>query len=109
MKNWFFPSSETHAFRIFSIAHILEYELLRSFKIQGSDFGKIPVLQFRCVYTFQTIELFLVILPRIRLELTHLTAPEPKSGVSTNFTTWALRKAILAGNLLMGQYFYSGE
>ncbi len=27
--------------------------------------------------------------PKIRLELTHLTAPEPKSGVSTNFTTWA--------------------
>ncbi|NGX48205.1 MAG: hypothetical protein K1000chlam3_01595, partial [Chlamydiae bacterium] len=32
------------------IAHILEYELLRSLKIQGSDFGKIPILQFRCVY-----------------------------------------------------------
>jgi 8-oxo-dGTP diphosphatase len=28
-------------------------------------------------------------LPRIGLEPTHLTAPEPKSGVSTNFTTWA--------------------
>jgi site-specific DNA recombinase len=27
--------------------------------------------------------------PRIGLEPTHLTAPEPKSGVSTNFTTWA--------------------
>ena len=29
-------------------------------------------------------------LPRIGLEPTHLAAPEPKSGVSTNFTTWAL-------------------
>ena len=29
--------------------------------------------------------------PRIGLEPTHLTAPEPKSGVSTNFTTWAYR------------------
>ncbi|BBI16569.1 Uncharacterized protein NCS13_1_0374 [Neochlamydia sp. S13] len=28
-------------------------------------------------------------LPKIGLEPTHLTAPEPKSGVSTNFTTWA--------------------
>lgn len=28
-------------------------------------------------------------LPRIGLEPTHLAAPEPKSGVSTNFTTWA--------------------
>lgn len=28
-------------------------------------------------------------MPRIGLEPTHLTAPEPKSGVSTNFTTWA--------------------
>ncbi|NGX26477.1 MAG: hypothetical protein K940chlam6_00400 [Chlamydiae bacterium] len=37
------------AFRIFSIAHIQEYELLRSFKIQGSDFDKIPILQFRYV------------------------------------------------------------
>lgn len=27
--------------------------------------------------------------PRIGLEPTHLTAPEPKSGVSTNFTIWA--------------------
>ena len=27
--------------------------------------------------------------PRIGLEPTYLTAPEPKSGVSTNFTTWA--------------------
>ena len=27
--------------------------------------------------------------PRIGLEPTHLTAPDPKSGVSTNFTTWA--------------------
>ena len=27
---------------------------------------------------------------RERLELSHLTAPEPKSGVSTNFTTSAL-------------------
>ncbi len=30
-------------------------------------------------------------MPRIGLEPTHLAAPEPKSGVSTNFTTWALR------------------
>ncbi len=28
-------------------------------------------------------------LPRIGLEPTHLTAPDPKSGVSANFTTWA--------------------
>ena len=28
--------------------------------------------------------------PRIGLEPTHLAAPEPKSGVSTNFTTWAV-------------------
>jgi site-specific DNA recombinase len=30
--------------------------------------------------------------PRRGLEPPHLTAPEPKSGVSTNFTTWAGRK-----------------
>ncbi len=35
------------------------------------------------------LELFGLIVPKIRLELTHLAAPEPKSGVSTNFTTWA--------------------
>lgn len=29
-------------------------------------------------------------LPKIGLEPTHLAAPEPKSGVSTNFTTWAV-------------------
>jgi 8-oxo-dGTP diphosphatase len=29
------------------------------------------------------------LLPRIGLEPTHLTAPDPKSGVSANFTTWA--------------------
>ena len=28
-------------------------------------------------------------MPRIGLEPTHLAIPEPKSGVSTNFTTWA--------------------
>ncbi len=28
-------------------------------------------------------------MPRIGLEPTHLTAPDPKSGVSANFTTWA--------------------
>lgn len=27
--------------------------------------------------------------PRIGLEPTHLAVPEPKSGVSANFTTWA--------------------
>ncbi len=40
--------------------------------------------------------------PRKRLELLHLAAPEPKSGASTNFATWAganfLRDAILALN-----------
>lgn len=30
--------------------------------------------------------------PRIGLEPTHLTAPEPKSGVSTNFTIWAMKE-----------------
>ena len=29
--------------------------------------------------------------PRRGLEPPHLAAPEPKSGVSTNFTTWASR------------------
>ena len=28
-------------------------------------------------------------MPRKGLEPSHLAAPEPKSGVSTNFTTWA--------------------
>ena len=28
--------------------------------------------------------------PRIGLEPTRLTAPDPKSGVATNYTTWAL-------------------
>ncbi len=28
-------------------------------------------------------------MPRIGLEPTYLAAPEPKSGVSTNFTIWA--------------------
>lgn len=31
-------------------------------------------------------------MPKIGLEPTHLAAPEPKSGVSTNFTTWAWNK-----------------
>ena len=31
-------------------------------------------------------------MPRIGLEPTHLAAPDPKSGVSTNFTTWADEK-----------------
>ena len=35
------------------------------------------------------LKMFPEVLPRIGLEPTHLTAPEPKSGVSTNFTTWA--------------------
>lgn len=30
--------------------------------------------------------------PRIGLEPTHREAPDPKSGVSTNFTTWANRR-----------------
>lgn len=34
-------------------------------------------------------------MPRIGLEPTHLTAPEPKSGVSTNFTTWAKQKQFI--------------
>ena len=29
------------------------------------------------------------VVPRKRLELLHLAAPEPKSGASTNFATWA--------------------
>lgn len=39
-------------------------------------------------------------MPRIGLEPTHLTAPEPKSGVSTNFTTWAMRLNTLEDLLL---------
>ncbi len=31
-------------------------------------------------------------MPKIGLEPTHLAVPEPKSGVSTNFTTWAIIK-----------------
>ena len=34
-------------------------------------------------------------MPRIGLEPTHLAIPEPKSGVSTNFTTWAYMDTIL--------------
>ena len=30
--------------------------------------------------------------PRIGLEPTRLTAPDPKSGVATNYTTWALMR-----------------
>ena len=30
--------------------------------------------------------------PRIGLEPTYLAIPEPKSGVSTNSTTWALKR-----------------
>lgn len=33
-------------------------------------------------------------MPRIGLEPTRLAAPEPKSGMSTNFTTWAERIGI---------------
>ncbi len=35
---------------------------------------------------------------RERLELSHLTAPEPKSGVSTNFTTPAQQGTLDANN-----------
>ncbi len=45
---------------------------------------------------------FISVVPRKRLELLHLAAPEPKSGASTNFATWAganfLRDEILAFN-----------
>lgn len=34
-------------------------------------------------------------MPRIGLEPTHLSAPEPKSGVSTNSTTWAKGEELL--------------
>ncbi len=33
-------------------------------------------------------------MPRIGLEPTYLSAPDPKSGVSTNFTTWAKNQLI---------------
>ncbi len=33
-------------------------------------------------------------MPRIGLEPTHLAAPDPKSGVSTNSTTWAQKNKI---------------
>ncbi len=36
-------------------------------------------------------------MPKIGLEPTYLSAPEPKSGVSTNSTTWAL---VLRKNLV---------
>jgi hypothetical protein len=32
--------------------------------------------------------------PRKGLEPSHLAAPEPKSGVSTNFTTWAEEESV---------------
>jgi hypothetical protein len=34
-------------------------------------------------------------LPRIGLEPTRLAAPEPKSGMSTNFTTWAKENSLI--------------
>ena len=43
------------------------------------------------------------LLPRIGIEPTSLAAPEPKSGVSTNFTTWAGRATILHNLLNLGQ------
>ena len=47
-------------------------------------------------------------MPRIGLEPTHLTAPEPKSGVSTSFTIWAFkRKETLADLALSCQAFCS--
>lgn len=36
-------------------------------------------------------------MPRIGLEPTSLAAPEPKSGVSTNSTTWAQVESSLEG------------
>jgi hypothetical protein len=54
----------------------------------------------------------LQMVPRRGLEPPHLTAPEPKSGASTNFATWAaaLRAGILADlRLSSGQlYLHDG-
>lgn len=45
--------------------------------------------------------------PRIGLEPTHLTAPEPKSGVSTNFTIWAGKINNLTGFILFVNFIIS--
>ena len=41
---------------------------------------------------------FLSLVRTERLELSHLSAPEPKSGASTNFATSAECEAIILGN-----------
>jgi hypothetical protein len=43
-------------------------------------------------------------MPKIGLEPTYLAVPEPKSGVSTNSTTWAG-----CGSLLLGEFFEKHE
>ena len=43
----------------------------------------------------KTPEEGVLFLPRIGLEPTCLATPEPKSGVSTNFTTWAEMNALV--------------
>ena len=48
-------------------------------------------------------------LPRIGLEPTHLTAPEPKSGVSTNFTTWAQNDAIILVDYIVLKLFVNAK
>ena len=44
--------------------------------------------------------------PKIGLEPTHLAAPEPKSGVSTNFTTWAKHMTISFSTVLRQSVFH---
>lgn len=43
------------------------------------------------------------ILPRIGLEPTRLAAPEPKSGMSTNFTIWAKENSLRGWSLFFNQ------
>lgn len=39
-------------------------------------------------------------MPRIGVEPTHLTVPDPKSGVSASFTTWACYSSIAIIHIL---------
>lgn len=50
--------------------------------------SKVPLIKNFIAYILGNV----VKMPRKGLEPPHLTAPEPKSGVSTNFTTWAFKR-----------------
>ena len=81
-----------------SLGRVAEHQSIIDWLITGNNYGPLtqtpdPLDVHHCTVPTGGLPLhvflFAKLVPRVGLEPTHISTPEPKSGASTNFATWA--------------------